>query len=367
MPLQWLPLDLSRYDKPRVGAGTPQLRTPISEALSPQRTQGSGVSGMTSAPMSLSESAKDRSSRQAKANKEEEERWRNYYEEMGRKAAAKYEAGQERARQISMGREEHKRALQLAKAGATPELTKENMPEAAIEVWKFISTLEPESQKFFIQQLKQKEQPTGGFIEAGGVRKEMPGSVGMYGWLVDGGYIDPATDTIIEKKPEEMKGRYDIEGGYIYNTVTGKREKLSVDEPTKAIDEINADANAGAIAITKAAPTEASFVEAKYDILVDGGMNETEAAELSKIKELPEGAKKTPWYKNLLNWIGKGAPKITLPGKKGISAITFNEANVTSLVPVISDDVTEAERAHLKSQGASDSDINEAIKRKVGE
>ena len=376
MPLQWLQLDLSRYDRPRVGVDTPQQRTPISEVLLPQQrtpiTQGSGVSGRTSAPMSLSESAKDRSSRQAKANKEEEQRWRDYYEEMGRKSSAKYEDMQKRYQEHLSRQHELKVAKLLGRApaeAAAPTLTKENMPEAAMEVWKFISTLEPESQKFFIQQLKQKEQPTG-YVETAGKRVEVPGSVGMYGHLVDQGLIDPATDTVIEKEREFEKGTFiEMENGDILNTATNEVIARAGDDPEVKVDAIVKQIRDDALAVTKADPT-ISLKDATHDAGIDYGLSEEEAVEIAKFTGMPEGEKKKnafiEWFKNWdkrVRQYGREMQEKYTPKAKP----AFNEANVASLVPVISDDVTEAERAHLKSQGASDADIDEAIRRKTGE
>lgn len=367
MTLQWLPLQ-ERQRQPQGAV--------VSEALRPRPERKGFAEAGGLGGIGFVEREKARWAEEDKLRKMERDAKVKEAQEMGMRIQDAYKKEQAQGRQMS--------AQALAGRGAAPTaapaLTKENMPEAAMETWKFISTLEPESQKFFIQQLKEKELGTGGYIETGGKRVEMPGSLGMYGHLVDKGLIDPATDTVIEKKPEEMKGRYDIveRGGkvYKYDTTTGEETLLgTTDKPEKTIAEINKDANTQALAISKAAPTEASFVEAKFDVLKDSyGMSDEEATELSKIQEIPKDPSKLSWYTKAINWV-KNIGKAKVPsgyqrkgaGVPGAKVGAFNEVNVTSLVPVISDDVTEAERAHLKSQGATDSDIDEAIRRKAGE
>jgi len=284
-------------------------------------------------------------------------------QEMGMRIRAGYE------KEKGMGREMS--AMTLAQRGAAPAeaaptLTKENMPEAAKTMWDFILTLDEAGQKFFIQQLKKKELGTGGYVEAEGKRVEMPGSLGMYGCLVDQGLLDPATDTVMKRKPEEMKGKFSIEEGYIFDTTTGERKKLSIDEPEKAIAEINAEANTYGLNMAKTGTI--SFEDAKYDYFIDNEVDPDLAKDLSIVKTIPKTDKGL--IERFVNWIKgkKELPKGWAPKGAGVpGAVAFNETNVTSLVPVISDDVTEAERAHLKGQGASDADINEAIKRKAGE
>jgi len=366
MPLQFLPLDLSRYDRPRVGAGTPQPRTPVSEALTP-RARGA-VGGMPAGEGFME--------RERRLQEEEDKRKHELKLMDKRMEMIKLEAGlkEDAAKKITP------MTAGQAPAPAAPELTKENMPEAAMEVWKFISTLEPESQKFFIQQLKQKEQPTG-YIEAAGKRVEVPGSVGMYGHLVDQGLIDPATDTVIEKEREFEKGTFQLieKGGNVYKFNTATNEEIllgSVDEPESVIAEINKDANTQALAISKTSVGTAdviTFTEAKFDVLKDSyNMSDEEATELSKIQKIPKDPSKLPWYTKAINWVKSKTegemPSGWAPKGAGVpGAVAFNEAKVTSLVPVISDDVTTTERAHFKGQGASDSDIDEAIRRKAGE
>ena len=351
MPLQWLPL---QQRQPQ----TRQPRTPVSEALTPRKA---GV-----------RTIQDYSFLEREAAIQEAKEARKFQEKMMK---MQHEQEMEKAKFAAGLKEDAAKGVAPTTAGqvlgqappaeAAPTLTKENMPEAAMQVWEFISTLEPESQKFFIQQLKQKEEPTG-YIEAPGKRVEVPGSVGMYRYLVDQGLLDPATDTVIKEKPEEMKDRFDIKEGYIFDTTTGERKKLSVDEPEKAIAEINAEANAYGLNMAKTGAV--GFEDAKYDYFIDNDVDPDLAADLSKVKTIPKTDKGL--IERFVNWIKgkKELPKGWAP--KGAGAVTkpaFDEANVTSLVPIISDDVTDAERAHLKGQGASDSDIDEAIRRKVGE
>ncbi len=210
MPLQFLPLQQRQKQ-----TGQP-LRSPISEALTPRRTAGV-TGGATPSGKGFMEKAEER-----QALEDE----RKFQEKMMK---LQHEQGMEKMKFAANIEEDAKKGMtagqvlgQEPTAAAPAEaLTKENMPEAAMQVWEFISTLEPESQKFFIQQLKQKEEPAG-YIEAAGKRVEVPGSVGMYRYLVDQGLLDPATDTVIEKGREFEKGTFVLQpDGSAFNTATG--------------------------------------------------------------------------------------------------------------------------------------------------
>lgn len=363
MSLQWLPLQQRQKA---------QSRGVVSEALTPQRTTagapvgGAGIMGGVSGAKGFAEKTEEKHALEAKRKYEEKMMKLQHEQEMEKMqfAAGMEEDARKFATPITAGE-----ALGRAPTEVTaPALTKENMPEAAKTMWDFILSLDEAGQKFFIQQLKEKELGTAGYIEAAGKRIELPGSVGMYGHLVDQGLIDPATDTVIKREPEVMKDKFDIKEGYIFDTTTGERKKLSVDEPKKALAEINAEANA--YGQKMAATGEISFENAKYDYFIDNEVDPSIAKGMSKITTIPQDPGKIPWYTKAINWLTgeKKLPKGWAPKGAGVPGRgAFNEANVTSLVPVISDDVTEAERAHLKSQGATDSDIDEAIRRKAGE
>ncbi len=357
MPLQWLPLQQRQQQ---------QQRSPVSEALTPRKTAGAAMGAMPAG-----ESFMERSQRLQEVEAE-----RKFQEKMMK---MQHEQGMEKAKFAAGMKEDARKGMTAGQAlgrppteGAAPALTKENMPEAAKTMWEFISTLDEAGQKFFINQLKQKEQPTGGFIEAGGVRKEMPGSVGMYGHLVDQGLIDPATDTVIKKGREFEKGTFSIteEGGTVYqlNTATGERKQLgTVDEPEGVVNAIVKQIKEDALAVIKVKP-ELSLEDATHDAGIDYGLSEEESMEIAKFTKMPEGTKKKnafiEWIKSITQKkVGAEIKKGWAPKGAGAKP-AFNEANVTSLVDVITDDVTTAERAHLKSQGASDTDIDEAIKRK---
>ena len=356
MPLQFLPLQQRQKQ-----TGQPQ-RSPVSEALTPRRTAGVTM-GATPSGKGFMEKAEER-----QALEDE----RKFQEKMMK---LQHEQGMEKMKFAANIEEDAKKGMtagqvlgQQPTAEAAPALTKENMPEAAMEVWKFISTLEPESQKFFIQQLKQKEEPAG-YIEAAGKRVEVPGSVGMYRYLVDQGLLDPATDTVIEKERLFEKGTFTIteEGGKVYqlNTATGERKLLgTVDEPEGVVNAINKQANSDALALAKTGEG-ISFEDAKHDALIDYGIDKEIAADMAKVKTIPKTDKGLmERFVNWLNNIGTAEIQSGYQTKGAGAKPAFDEANVSSLVPVISDDVTDAERAHLKGQGASDSDIDEAIKRK---
>ena len=333
MPLQWLPLQQRQQQRQ-------PARSPVSEALTPQG-RGATIHDYSFLEREAAQQeAEDKRKHELKLMDKQMEmvKFQAGLKEDTRKGAAPMTAGQVLGRPAPTG---------------VPALTKENMPQAAKTMWEFILTLDEAGQKFFINQLKEKEQPTGGFIEAGGKRMEMPGSVGMYGHLVDQGLIDPATDTVIEKGREFEKGTFEIteEGGTVYqlNTATGERKQLgTVDEPEGVVNAINKQANADALALSKAGEG-VSFEDAKHDALIDYGVDEEVAADMARVKEIPPDPSKKSWYKNFVNWL-KGGKIAEGWQPKGAGAVAFNEANVSSLVPVISDNVTTVERAHLKTQ-----------------
>jgi hypothetical protein len=202
MPLQWLPLQQRQQQRQM-----PQQRSPISQALKPQQRQFLGTMDTSNR---FVDEQKAKWAEEDKLKKLERDEQTNKAQELGMRIGKAMQGQQQQA------------MAQAAQPPAPAELTKENMPSAAMEVWKFISTLDEAGQKFYIQKLKEKEQPKGGYIESGGVRKEMPGSLGMYGYLVDGGFIDPNTDTVIKEKVEYEKGTFILQpDGSAFNTATG--------------------------------------------------------------------------------------------------------------------------------------------------
>jgi len=140
MPLQWLPLQ----ERPR---------STVSEALTPQ---GAGVGHLTAAGAGEGFMERQQRLQEVEAERKFQEKMMKLQHEQEMEKA-KFAAGlkEDALKGITAGQ-----ALGRAPTGAAPTagaLTKENMPEAAMEMWKFISTLEPDSQKFYIKQLKEKE------------------------------------------------------------------------------------------------------------------------------------------------------------------------------------------------------------------
>jgi len=220
MPLQWLPLDQSIYNKQRLRSPVSQALTPPQRAM-PQRTTAGG--GMGAMPQGESFIERERRLQEEEAKRKHELKLLDKQLEI-----AKFAAGLKADAEKKAGAMPTTALGQLLEAQpqapAPAELNKENMPAAAMEMWKFISTLDPASQKFYIQRLKEKEQPKGGYIETGGKKIEMPGSLGMYGYLVDQGLLDPVTDTVIREKAEYEKGtwQYNAEDNLMINTATGE-------------------------------------------------------------------------------------------------------------------------------------------------
>jgi len=233
-------------------------------------------------------------------------------------------------------------------------------------------------QNVLLQQIFTQTEPAG-TITSAGKTVTMPEKYNAIadvflskGWAT----IDEAGKPVLSE-PERLfeKGTFQIveKGGKVYkfNTATNEEVELgTTDEPEKTVDAINKQANADALNQYKADPSK-DFSDYKYDALIDYGVDEEVAADMAKVKEIPKDDKGKDLIKTFTDWLtGKketspeilGAPMKTLgAGAKP----AYNEANVTSLVDVISDDVTTAERAHLKGQGATDADIDEAIKRKA--
>jgi len=222
----------------------------------------------------------------------------------------------------------------------------------------------------------------------------------VYGHLVDQGLIDPATDTVIKKEREFEKGTFELvktdKGWFSKNTATGEMRKVETITPPKEKAEIGRyqrtpegifDTSTGnfierfepddpedeanktiklahdmAMDKSKFDPNS-KYSDNFYDSLMELGFSEEQARKLSEINKRPD-SKKGNWF---TNWFKKDREQPKVEGYEtleGAGKPTFNEANVTALIDVISDDVTTAERAHLKGQGATDSDIDEAIRRK---
>jgi len=138
------------------------------------------------------------------------------------------------------------------------------------------------------------------------------------------------------------------------------------------VNEVVKQAKDDAMEVVKADPS-ISLEDATHDALLDYNVPEDKAVEIAKFSAMPESSKGTKWYndwaKGIVDWLtGKKetSPETLGAPMKSLGKDAFNEANVTSLTDVISDDVTPAERAHFMNAGATEADIDEAIKRKQG-
>jgi len=173
-------------------------------------------------------------------------------------------------------------------------------------------------------------------------------------------------------EPTYEKGTFEIktEGGKVIqqNTATGETKELGdaddPDTPDKVVSEIKKQA----LEVVKTSDGKVSLEDATYDAAIDFGYSEEDAKLIATFTPMPEGDKKKTligkWWEFMNKPIKEtslyvGKDKVTTPAKP-----TFNEGNVTALVKVLHNEVTPAERAFLKSQGATDADIDEAIKRK---
>lgn len=208
MPLQWLNLQQRQKQQPR---------SAVSEALTP-RPRGGGITP-TSMAGGFVEQQKAKWAEEDKLKKLERDAKTQEAQEMGMRIRDVFE--KEKARGRAMSAQAARGAPAEAAPTAAPTTTLDE--DAVMKEFEFISTLDPESQKFYIKTLKEKELGTSGYIESKGKRIKMPGSVGKYYFLVDRGLIDPATDTVIEKERVFEKGTFkEMEDGSILNEATGE-------------------------------------------------------------------------------------------------------------------------------------------------
>ena len=368
MPLQQINLDQSIYNKKDTNINRQQ----------PSSGSSGGVGHLTAAGAtedSFTERQKQIWADQDKKTKEEREASMNSAQEIGMRvrdglakeqASAQQQAGQQQMQQIEMKKE----------IEANPE-------PAAQEMYNLMKTL-PDDAK--TQLLNQLFTPTssGSSISSGGKEVQVGGE--KYNplanvFLEKGWAMFDAKGNVNLSEPEEKfeKGTFEIveKGGKVYkhNTTTNEEIELgSGDEPEKVVDEVVKQAKKDAMEVVKADPN-ISLEDATHDALVDYGVEETKAVEIATFTAMPEASKGEPWYKewskSIVNWAKGRKPKEATKkdwedaaSKIDETKSVFDEANVTSLANVISDDVTPAERAHLVSQGATGADIDEAIKRK---
>jgi len=266
MPLQQISLDQSIYKKKDTNINRQQPSQQRSSSGS------NGVGHLTAAGMtedSFTERQKQIWADQDKKQKEEREASMNSAQEIGMRvraglakeqASAQQQAGQQQQQQAKVAQEEK---------------IKEDMPQTALEMHKFISTLDEEGQKFYIDHIKQKEygndiastisltndpydpendqiiedkqNRTMFAVDKNGKKKMViiQGSGGgMYAEMVKQGLLNPSNDTIIKRKQEGELNRFkETESGRVLDTMTGKYVSDNNDLPkgiSLSLDEIDA-------------------------------------------------------------------------------------------------------------------------------
>ena len=368
MPLQQISLDQSIYKKGQAA---------YSQALRPQGGKpykGPIVNpsqGWTGLP-GFSDEAKGIYQQNSFVDKQKEE-W----------AAADKATKQQRDQQLSQlqnigmqtvqQQQQQKQQVQQQQA-QTKQQIESNPEPAAKEMYELMKTLPDEAKQQLLQQIFTPTS-TGGSISSGGKEVKMGAKynpiAGVFlekGWAM----FDPKGNVnLSEPEPTYEKGTFEIveKGGKVYkfNTATNEEVEMgSTGDPVGTVNEIVKQIESDAIEVVKTSNGKVSLEDARHDAAINYGLDETAAKELAKFKGMPKDKNSGSW-KKIWEFMKKPIKETSLyVGKdKGTTAKpTFNEANVTALVQVLHDEVTPAERAYLKSQGASDSDIDEAIKRK---
>ena len=370
MPLQQINLDQSIYNKPKdKWGGGRRPGSVVSEALQPQ--QGGGGGGFAAAggnmPNSFVEEQKAIWAEEDKLKKAERDAELMKAQEIGMRVQDEAKKKQETTMAQIKQQQVAKQQIE-----ADPE-------PAAKEMYELMKTLPDDAKQVLLQQIF-KPTGTGGFIQAGGVKKDMPDKYNplanvflQKGWAT---FDEKGNVNLSEPEREFEKATFEIveKGGKVYkhNTATGEEIEIgSTAEPEGTVNEIVKQIRSDAIEAVKADPSnETKLEDAMYDAGLDYGLSEEESLKIAKFTEMPEGEKKKSkfrewWDKVITSRIESGFQTQGLSKVSAAAKPTFKEDNVSALVPIISDDVTPAERAHLKTQGASDSDIDEAIKRKV--
>ena len=267
MPLQQISLDQSIYNK----------KSPVSQALTPNGRQpkktifagASNSSPIVDAGHDFLSAQKDKWAEEDKQLKEARDNEMQQAQEIGMRvraglakeqASAQQQAGQQQQQQAKVAQEEK---------------IKEDMPQTALEMHKFISTLDEEGQKFYIDHIKQKEygndiastisltndpydpendqiiedkqNRTMFAVDKNGKKKMViiQGSGGgMYAEMVKQGLLNPSNDTIIKRKQEGELNRFkETESGRVLDTMTGKYVSDNNDLPkgiSLSLDEIDA-------------------------------------------------------------------------------------------------------------------------------
>ena len=399
MPLQWLSLDQSIYNK----------KSPISEAI------GSGQTNTNTKPRvtgpydthqeyglptnTALERMKQEWAMEDKKKKEERNAAMEKAQELGLRLQAAKE--KEKAQYQQIAQQQQKQQMQQV------QQIEENPEPAAKEMFQFMQTVDDETRQRLLDQLFAPIKT--GSITMGDKTMETPDRYNSIAQeFINNGWVtfNPKTGEPEFSMPQREfeKGTYEFEetdeGVFILNSATGKstqllKRKIEDTEPKKVVDEVIKQVNKDALDLAK--ESDEDYETVKYNILLDYGFSEDEAEKMAKFKEFPKDPEdkgfwksaydtivnivKAPWKAG--TYVGREilGPALDEAGffdesKKQTPSTTtkptapaapkFNESNVKGLVPVISDNVTPQERAYLKSQGATDAEIDEAIRRKTG-
>ena len=270
MPLQQISLDQSIYKKKDTNINRQQQQP--SNGRQPKKTIFAGASNsspIVDAGHDFLSAQKDKWAEEDKQLKEARDNEMQQAQEIGMRVkdglmkeqvSAQQQAGQQQQQQAKVAQEEK---------------IKEDMPQTALEMHKFISTLDEEGQKFYIDHIKQKEygndiastisltndpydpendqiiedkqNRTMFAVDKNGKKKMViiQGSGGgMYAEMVKQGLLNPSNDTIIKRKQEGELNRFkETESGRVLDTMTGKYVSDNNDLPkgiSLSLDEIDA-------------------------------------------------------------------------------------------------------------------------------
>jgi len=368
MPLQQISLDQSIYNK----------KSPVSQALTPKSR---GATSMGAMPQGESMMERSQRLQEVEAERKYQEKMMKLQHEQAMEKA-KFSAGMQedaQRQQTTMGNA----MAQAQQQGASRQKIEDNPAPAAGEMWKFYQSLPEENKEQFMNEMSA---PTssGSTVSSGGKSVQVGGqkyNAIFQNWIDTKKVMSGPDGKIIVNEPEREfeKGTFEIveKGGKVYkfNTATNEEVELgSADDPEGMVNEVVKQAKDDAMEVVKADPS-ISLEDATHDALLDYNVPEDKAVEIAKFSAMPESSKGTKWYndwaKGIVDWVKGRKPKEATKkdwedAAKKTKESSFNEANVTSLTDVISDDVTPAERAHFMNAGATEADIDEAIKRKQG-
>ncbi len=407
MPLQWLPLQQRQQQQARQ-----PIRSPVSEALTPRPK---GISGEGVAARWEREEA-------AAAERKFQEKMMKMQHEQGMEKL-RFTTGlkEDAAKGITAGQTLGRTPEAAPTAAAM--LKEEDIPKAADELFKFIQTLPEEQQIFFLREL---QNPTGGsYMTSAGKTVVTTKKNPLFEELIKKRYVLPKEDgTYSWATPirEFEKGTYKTEliGGKVIqtNTATGEEEILFVPESVYFPSSKAAMKGTPDYDEFDKKPVMIKKGEWKVEYVKKGAPAQTPEEEmgewnrkqfgtfkrhmLSGINDLgfmidPESRDKylSMTYEEYMQFMQGETPdrfgddatdvntgesvtsntlfdrilaKVglqTMPAKsEGAGKPAFNETNVSALIDILPAELTPVQRADLIRQGATDADIDEALRRK---